>query len=119
LVQDWDDKEYIDDPSDSKPADWDKPEHIPDPEAKKPEVRIIHNTMSQVTIVIIYRIGMMRWTANGNHHRQTTQNTRENGNQNKSRMKRTKAFGYIQKSTIPNTNPTTNCTCTKTQAPLV
>lgn len=59
--EDWDEREYIDDPEDSKvgfyfgwqsyipfssflllmsifqPEDWDKPEHIPDPDAKKPD----------------------------------------------------------------------------------
>ena len=33
----WDEREKIDDPEDSKPEDWDKPEHIPDPDANKPE----------------------------------------------------------------------------------
>lgn len=35
--EEWDEREKIDDPNDTKPEDWDKPQHIPDPEAKKPE----------------------------------------------------------------------------------
>merc|ERR1712226_1068079 len=33
----WDEREKIDDPEDSKPEDWEKPETIPDPDATKPE----------------------------------------------------------------------------------
>merc|ERR1711962_1112255 len=33
----WDEREKIDDPEDSKPEDWDKPETIADPDATKPE----------------------------------------------------------------------------------
>merc|ERR1719317_1363244 len=35
--EEWDEREKIDDPEDSKPEDWEKPEHIPDPDANKPE----------------------------------------------------------------------------------
>lgn len=35
--EEWDEREKIDDPEDTKPEDWDKPEHIPDKEAQKPE----------------------------------------------------------------------------------
>jgi len=33
----WDEREKIDDPEDTKPEDWDKPETIADPDATKPE----------------------------------------------------------------------------------
>jgi len=33
----WDEREKIDDPEDTKPEDWEKPETIPDPDATKPE----------------------------------------------------------------------------------
>jgi len=33
----WDEREEIPDPDDTKPEDWDKPEHIPDPDAEKPD----------------------------------------------------------------------------------
>jgi calreticulin len=32
---DWDDREFIPDPSDIKPADWDQPKYIPDPNVTK------------------------------------------------------------------------------------
>ncbi|KRX85206.1 Calreticulin [Trichinella sp. T6] len=35
--EDWDEREYLDDETDTKPDDWDKPENIPDPDAKKPD----------------------------------------------------------------------------------
>merc|ERR1712142_496650 len=35
--EEWDEREKIDDPEDTKPEDWDKPEQIPDPDATKPE----------------------------------------------------------------------------------
>merc|ERR1712079_262158 len=42
--------------------------------------------------------GMMKWTANGNHHKLTTQNTRENGNQSKLTTQTTREHGFTQKS---------------------
>ena len=33
----WDEREEIADPDDTKPDDWEKPEHIPDPDAEKPD----------------------------------------------------------------------------------
>jgi len=35
--EEWDEREKIDDPEDTKPEDWDKPETIADPDAAKPE----------------------------------------------------------------------------------
>ena len=33
----WDEREEIADPDDTKPDDWEKPEHIADPDAEKPD----------------------------------------------------------------------------------
>lgn len=33
----WDEREEIEDPDDTKPDDWEKPEHIADPDAEKPD----------------------------------------------------------------------------------
>lgn len=35
--EEWDEREKIADPTDTKPEDWEKPEHIPDADATKPE----------------------------------------------------------------------------------
>ena len=37
MLLEWDEREEIPDPDDTKPDDWEQPEHIADPDAEKPD----------------------------------------------------------------------------------